>query len=152
MNKLRGVTRGPPRARASAWDEERCVGIGLGKTLNRTRRMLLVLVPGMHDSCKLNGPRSLPAVALRQRRLSRRGGRRRLDDGGGARRGRGASEGEWDGPGERRRVSPGSVEGSSGWRAVGCSIRNFSQGGRQNARAHVHTQRRAVSRLSCPTS
>ena len=59
---------------------------------------------------------------------ARRGGRRRLDDGGGARRGRGASEGEWDGPGERRRVSPGSVEGSSGWRAVGCSIRNFSQG------------------------
>ena len=41
-----------------AWDEERCVGIGLGKTLNRTRRMLLVLVPGMvpgmHYSCKLN--------------------------------------------------------------------------------------------------
>ena len=25
-----------------AWDEERCVGIGLGKTLNRTRRMLLL--------------------------------------------------------------------------------------------------------------
>ena len=41
--------------------------------------------------------------------------------------GRGASEGEWDDPGERRRVSPGSVEGSSGWRAVECSTRNFSQ-------------------------
>lgn len=39
------------------------------------------------------------------------------DGGGGARRVRGALEGEWDDPVEWRKVSPGSVYGSSGWRA-----------------------------------
>ena len=34
--------------------------------------------------------------------------------------------GQWAYAGERGRASPGWVEGRTGWRAVGCSTRNFS--------------------------
>ena len=51
--------------------------------------------------------------------------------------------GQWAYAGERGRASPGWVEGSTGWRAVGCSTRNFSQTWTSRVQVAIKTDFRA---------